>query len=186
MADPSSLSDADGLAILSLIAANGGSTQALWPKGFESLAAVVGDSASKASPIATQYHADEGTLLASTPRTATVQSPDQTNHGWSGVVVVVDVSNIVATPSVVPSIMHKEIVTGDYVSIADFIAITDVTGTGKYYYYIMPGTVTPAFADPDVEEVELNTPLPPTWRWEMVHGDGDSITYSVSYYYFRS
>ncbi len=188
MADPASLEDLNGILVLSLLSPDGGGNQAVWPKAIESLSAIVGGSSSKAGPLAAQYEADEGELLASVARTANAQSPDQKNHGWSGVLIVVDVTAHTATPSVTPSLEYKEPITGDYIEIATFTPITDVTDTGKYLYHITPkSTPAPDWSEAvQAEESEIDVHLPSTWRWVMTHGDGDSITYSVSYGYFRS
>jgi hypothetical protein len=105
------------------------------------------------------------TLLASEARTATTASSDQHN----GVTVIIDVSAVAATPSVVFTIQGKNELTGTYY---DLLSSAAVTATGVTRLRVHPAlTVAANAAASDL--------LPSIWRVNAVHGDADSITYSV-------
>lgn len=116
-------------------------------------------------------------LLSSAARTATTNSADQTNTARRGVVVVVDVTAVTATPEATPKIQRKN-ADGTYTDI--FTAPAAITATGKYVYVMATdaGTASGAFAGMGAE------PLPHTWRLSMSHADTDSITYSVDAWAF--
>lgn len=121
---------------------------------------------------------DEGgqevTALASAARTATTNSSDLTNPGARGVILTLDVTAIVDTPSITLNISYRSPLGGNYEKL--FSAAAAVTATGVHTYVLYPGDVVAA---DDVVEVG-KLPLPRTWRVEMTHADADSITYSVS------
>lgn len=111
------------------------------------------------------------TVLASAARTATVASADQYNpDGWRGVHVVIDVTAITATPSVVFTVQGRDPVSGQYYTI---LASAAVTATGTTVLRIFPGATAAA-------NTVANDCVPPIWRVNAVHGDADSITYTVS------
>lgn len=112
----------------------------------------------------------EATALASAARTASVNSSDLVNFNHRGVRVVIDVTAIAATPSVVFTITGKCSLSGKYYAI---LASVPIVGTGTTALTVYPG-ITPA------ANVKADEPLPRIWRVEAVHGDADSITYSVS------
>jgi hypothetical protein len=109
------------------------------------------------------------TLLASEARTATTASSDQQNTEHNGVTVIIDVSAVAATPSVVFTIQGKNELTGTYY---DLLSSAAVTATGVTRLRVHPAlTVAANAAASDL--------LPSIWRVNAVHGDADSITYSV-------
>jgi hypothetical protein len=110
------------------------------------------------------------TLLASAARTATVNTADQRNRQHLGVRVHIDVTAASATPSVVFTIQGKDTITGDYYTL---LASAAVTATGDTFLLIYP-TVTA------VANAAANNVLPASWRVNCVHGDADSITYTVT------
>jgi hypothetical protein len=112
----------------------------------------------------------EVTVLASAARTATVNSDDLANAGYRGVVVVIDVTAISLTPSVVFTIKGKSQLGDDYWTI---LASAAVTATGQTVLRVYPGLTAAA-------NLTASDVLPRQWRVEAVHGDADSITYSVS------
>lgn len=117
----------------------------------------------------------EATVLASAARTATLNSADLTNYGFSGVVVTIDATAIVATPSVVFTIQYKDTLSDKY---KDILSSAAITATGTTTLMVHP-TVTAA------ANTKANSPLPKVWRVRAVHGDADSITYSISANYIR-
>jgi hypothetical protein len=109
------------------------------------------------------------TILASAARTTDPTIADQTNAGYRGVHLIINVTAITATPSVVPTIKGKDPVSGSYYSL---LVGTAITATGMTVLKVAPG-ITP------VANGAAADYLPATWTVTMVHGDSDSITYSV-------
>lgn len=110
------------------------------------------------------------TLLSSAARTATVATADQRNAEHRGVRVHINVTAIAASPSVVATVQGKDPVTGDYY---DLLASAAITAAGDTWLVVYPGATAAANA-------AANSALPPVWRVNLVHGDADSITYSVT------
>ena len=86
----------------------------------------------------------------------------------------INVSALVATPSITVEIQEKDSVSGNYVAILTSAAIT-TTGQ-KTTLIVYPGIAVLA-------NVKADEPLPRTWRVAVTHADADSITYSVDYAY---
>ena len=112
----------------------------------------------------------ELTVFASVARTATENSADLDNPYGRGAVLVIDVTAATATPSVVFTVKGKSALGSDYYTI---LASAAITATGQTVLRIYPGLTAAA-------NVTASDVLPATWRVEAVHGDADSITYSVS------
>jgi len=111
------------------------------------------------------------TCYASAARTASpIAMSNQTNKKAKGLLVVIDVTAIAATPSVVFTIQGYDPVSGKYFTI---LASAAITGTGTTVLRVYPGLT----ASPNVI---ANDVLPLVWRVIATHGDSDSITYSVS------
>ncbi len=121
-------------------------------------------------------------ILASAARTATVTDEalvrNRTNDGACGLRVIVDVTALAASPSVVLTIQGYDAAINKYFDVLVGTAITDVTGTGTYVYKIFPSATPSAGAT-------ANDFLPATWRIKMVHGDTDSITYTLDVEYLH-
>lgn len=109
-------------------------------------------------------------VLALVARIATNSSNDQVNKDFSGVHVIIDVTDISATPSVVPTIEAKDPVSGKYYVLLTGAAIT---ATGTVVLKVFPGAIV-------VADLAANDILPLNWKVKMTHGDADSITYSVA------
>ncbi len=112
------------------------------------------------------------TLLASAARTATTNSDAQVNLCGRGVMVTVTVTAVTSTPSITPKI--QAIMGGNNEDLLS--AAAAITGTGVHTYIVYPGV---GAASGDVVQV-AGFPLPRDWRVSVVHGDTDSITYSVT------
>lgn len=112
-------------------------------------------------------------ILGSAARTATTISADLDNRFAKGVLITLDVTAAVATPSITLSVEVKDEVSGKYETI--FTASAAVTGVGTHSYLIYPRA---GAAAGDIVEV-AGFPLPKTWRVKVTHADADSITYSV-------
>jgi hypothetical protein len=107
-------------------------------------------------------------LLPSVARTADANS--EYVRGVAGAQVIIDVTAITATPSVTPSIVGFDPVSGKEYTI---LAGAAITGTGTTVLTVFPGATAAANS-------AANNYLPDQWRVKMAHADGDSITYSVS------
>ncbi len=111
-------------------------------------------------------------LLASLARTADVTTDPQDNTGHQGVLIVVDVTAIAATPSVVPTIRFRDPITSKQVTLLAGAALTAV---GVTAYLIAPDAVAGGGITAAVAML-----LPKDWDLFMNHADADSITYQVS------
>ncbi len=116
-------------------------------------------------------------LLASVARTADVTTVAQRNEFYSGILVVVDVTAVAATPSVVPTFRYRDSVVAKQITL---LAATALTGTGTAIYLIAPN----AAADGGITAAVAMT-MPRDWDLFMNHADADSITYQVSLTYLR-
>jgi hypothetical protein len=122
------------------------------------------------------YHGTEAggnlavTCYASAARTATPTAmADQTNLGHRGLHVVIDVTAVTADPSVVFTIQGKDSLSGKYYTL---LASAALVTTGTVVLKVYPGITVAA-------NLSVSDVLPRTWRVIAVHGDTDSITYSV-------
>ena len=109
------------------------------------------------------------TLLVSAARTASVNTPDQSNPVSRGVHVIIDVTAYPGAASVVPTLQGKDPVSGKYY---DLLVGSAIVATGTTVLKLYPGLAASA-------AVAASDILPTTWRVKLVHADGDSITYSV-------
>jgi hypothetical protein len=112
-----------------------------------------------------------GTALASAARTAQTDSADLNNPDARGVVVVLDVTAITATPILTLLIQGKDPASGKYYTLLTGAAVSTVS-TSTYVVY--PGVTETA-------SVDVASPLPATWRVRVQVADADSATYSVGY-----
>lgn len=112
---------------------------------------------------------DQFTILASAARTAT-PTVDQFHIGSvRGLILVIDVTAIVTTPSVVFTVQGYDQVSG---KTWDLLVSAAVTATGTTVLQIHPGML--AAANLKADEV-----VPPVVTLTAVHADTDSITYTV-------
>lgn len=109
------------------------------------------------------------TIFASAAYTATQTSGDLINYNARGIILSINVTAIVDTPSVVFSVQEKDPTSGLYSAILTTAAIT-ATGFTKLHIY--PGL-------DKVASSEQNHVLPRNYRIAATHADGDSMTYSV-------
>ena len=110
------------------------------------------------------------TVLASAARTATPTKAVQSNPGARGLHLIIDVTAVTATPSVVFTIQGYSALGGDYYTV---LASAAITATGTTVLRVYPGLTAAA-------NTVANDVLPPAWAVDAVHGDADSITYSVA------
>lgn len=110
------------------------------------------------------------TIYESAARTADPEIKDQANTTGRGLHLVIDVTAVTATPSVTFTIQGKDPVSGKVWTI---LASAAITAVGTTILKVYPGLTAAANA-------AANDVLPPTWNVKAVHGDADSITYTVT------
>ena len=110
------------------------------------------------------------TLAASAARTATANfEPAAQNRYANGLVVYINVTAIVSTPSVVFTIQGYDEASDTWY---DILSSAAVTGIGATRLRVHPSLAASANA-------AANDFLPRRWRVRAVHADADSITYSI-------
>jgi hypothetical protein len=126
----------------------------------------------------------ETTLLASAARTATTNSPDQTNYNGRGVHVSIDVT-VEGAATLAIKLQGKHSVGGTYYDITDFgvvyTAATDTPGPKTVALY--PGILTADHAGVGAGvfgTIAKSGILPRTWRVVVTHADATTTTYSLS------
>lgn len=121
-------------------------------------------------------------VLGSAARTSTTVSAASSSMlgkpmvQTKALLLMVDVTNVVATPSITPKLRARDAFGAGFVLWA---AAAAITATGKYAYLLYWSTGVEVVAAGDLIEAAKRT-VPDDWDFEMVHGDTDSITYSVS------
>jgi hypothetical protein len=115
----------------------------------------------------------EKEVFASAARTATEASADFLNSESAGAVVVIDVTAVTSTPSTVFTLQGKDQLSGKYYTI---IASAALAATGTVVLRVYPGLT--AAANLTVSDV-----LPHCWRVNAVHGNANSMTYTVALHY---
>jgi len=113
---------------------------------------------------------EQMTVLASAARTATVNSETFANYGHRGLVVVIDATAITSTPSVVVTIQGYSALGDDYYTILASAAVATAVVT---VLRVFPGSAV-------TTNLAANDQLPPLWRINAVHGNANSITYSIN------
>lgn len=111
----------------------------------------------------------EITVLASAARTTTQTQADQTNYNHRGIMVILDMTEAAASPSVTLEIDAKDPASGAYKSLLTGAAVTTVSTN---IYTVYPGA-------PATANVSANSPLPRTWRIKVTANNANSGTYSV-------
>lgn len=108
-------------------------------------------------------------VLASAARTSSTASAVQANYNGRGVVVFVNVTAVVDTPSIVVTVQAQDPGGSGY---WDMLSSAAITAAGLTALVVYPGCVA-------VANQVANLPLPRAWRVSVVHGDTDSITYGI-------
>lgn len=115
------------------------------------------------------------TLLPLAARTATTNSADQLNLNWRGVMLVLNVTAVVGgNAGLQVIIQQKDPTSGAYNNLC--AAPTAVTTVSFATYQFYPGVLT---TNGNIKATS-NIILPDTWRAQVIHGDSDSYTYSLS------
>lgn len=111
------------------------------------------------------------TVLPSAARTATPDSFEyEVQGGASGLILVIDVTAIVTTPSITVTIAGVDRVSGKTYTI---LASAAIVAVGTTVLKVGPGL-------PVAANVSANDFLPPVFRVTVTHGNANSITYSVA------
>lgn len=117
----------------------------------------------------------EKTVFASAARTATPTAVVVNTNRVKGIQLVIDVTAITATPSVVFSIECVDSLSGKFPALLSSAA---VTATGTTVLQVGQGVTA-------VANLAAGAVVPENIRVNAVHGDADSITYSVSAHLIR-
>jgi len=115
------------------------------------------------------------TAFASAARTATPTAVTLAAHRATSIAVVIDCTASSSTPSVVFTVAGVDTLSGKAYTL---LASAAITGTGTTVLQIGPGL-------PVTTNVSANAPIPDSIRISPVHGDADSITYSVGVHIIR-
>lgn len=111
------------------------------------------------------------TIYASAARTATPDTSEiELPVGAQALFVVIDVTAVTATPSVVFTVSGVDRVSGKLFTL---LASAAITGTGTTVLRVSPHLTASA-------NLIAKDHVPPVIRVAPVHGDADSITYSVA------
>ncbi|MDO8751141.1 MAG: hypothetical protein Q7K03_08365 [Dehalococcoidia bacterium] len=113
------------------------------------------------------------TLLASTSRTATTNSADQTNYNGRGLILQV-VSDTSTGASLTPTLQIKDSISGGYFTA--WTAAAALSSTGHRAYLFDLGGVGGAGSFTEA----VNMRLTRTWRFSMTHSSSGATQYSVS------
>ncbi len=112
----------------------------------------------------------ELTYLVLAARTATPTKQNKANTVKArGAVIVIDVTAIAATPSVVFTVQGFDSASGKYYTI---LASAAIVGTGTTILRVYPGLTAAA-------NLVASDVMPRIWAIDAVHGNANSITYSV-------
>lgn len=114
----------------------------------------------------------EGTLLASAQRTATTDSPIQTNHNARGIVVHLDVTAASGTGGLTVQIRPVNPVAGNSAGAFPFSASAIIANS--YTPFVLYPGITPG-------SLAISAALPRSFVVRITHGDGSNYTYSVGY-----
>jgi hypothetical protein len=112
-------------------------------------------------------------LLASAARTTTQTMDIVNSHHFPGAIFTIDVTAVVATPSLVPSLQYYDTGSAGYITVHTFTAIEPV-GAATYFLVVHP---TASLITVSTES--LNFVLPRPLRFLITPADADSCTYSV-------
>lgn len=109
------------------------------------------------------------TIYASAARTSDPVVVDQTNANCSGIAVVINVTAVTSSPSVVFTIQGKD----NLGILYPLLVSAAIVGTGTTTLQVYPGLTAAA-------NTKANGLVPRTWNIKAVHGNSDSITYTVT------
>lgn len=108
-------------------------------------------------------------VLASAARTASPDTYEYEVAGYRGLTLVIDATASAATPSVVVTVLGVDRASGKTWTL---LASAAITGSGTTVMRIGPGLTA-------ATNLVANDIMPPVIRIQSVHGDADSLTYSI-------
>lgn len=108
-------------------------------------------------------------VYASAARTADPDTQELEVAGYRGLHLTIDCTSVTSSPSVVFTVMGVDRTSA---KTYDILASAAITGTGTTVLKIGPGLTASA-------NVVANSLIPPVIRIKAVHGNTDSISYSV-------
>jgi hypothetical protein len=112
----------------------------------------------------------ETVILASAARTATPTIPDFTNNGtYKGVKIVINISAVTSTPSTTFTVQGRDA----QGNLFDILASAAQAAVAVVVLTVYPDLT--AAANSVAKDF-----LPPTWTVKAVHGNANSMTYSIS------
>ena len=125
-------------------------------------------------------HPSYTVLLASDARTALANSAAQTNDAARGLILTINVTAIVSTPVLTPSIEFSPDEGTTFLPY--WIAAATITTAVRVNYLIYPATLATVLGNSGATGIleAVNLPLPRLFRFHMSVGDTDSATYSVT------
>lgn len=117
-----------------------------------------------------------GNALASAARTATTNSTDITNTGFSAIILYLKVTAASGTGGLKIAIQNKS-AAGDYYTM-DSLTMTAVTAVGNVaYVYGIYSQATGGYSVQNTQQIVLGS----TFRIQVQHADGSSYTYQLDY-----
>lgn len=115
----------------------------------------------------------ENTILASAARTSITSGADQLNYYYNRMLIVVSVTANTGAISVRPNLQIKDPISGGYATV--WTAKSNITAQGIYTYMFGDGLSGGSFTETEPFGIPART-----WRFVMVHNNGNSVTYSVA------
>jgi hypothetical protein len=118
-------------------------------------------------------------LLASAARTAETTSDGQYNNESRGLILTINVTAIVSTPVLTPSIQFSP--DGGTNWLPYWVAAATIATAVRVNYLIYPGTLSTVLGNSGATGIleAVNLPLPRLWRLRIAVADTDSATYSA-------
>jgi hypothetical protein len=112
-------------------------------------------------------------LLASAARTTTQTMEIVNSHQFVGAIFTVDVTAVVATPILTPSLQYYDTGSASWITFHSFVAV-EPAGAVTYFFVVHPlaSLIT-------VDTESLTFVLPRNLRFILTVTDADSCTYSV-------
>lgn len=111
-------------------------------------------------------------LLSSATRSASVNSDDQVNDGYRGVVLFLSVTAESATGTLDVKVQVKDFLSGSYIDLAG-AAFAQATSVSTAMLTIFPGVA-------ETNNVSVSDVLPRGWRIVATQGGSGTLTYSVT------
>lgn len=112
---------------------------------------------------------DDLVIFASAARTTNQTSADIVNDGYEGIEICLDLTAFTTAASL--TLAYQEWIAGKgYVQL---VVGTALTAVGQSFIRVFPGM-------PDTANTARNTFAPKQWRIVVVHGNGNSHTYSAT------